>query len=93
LQDPFSLMGTGQNCLIVGSGGCGKSTLIKTHMDFFGDNTLLSAPTGIAAFNVNGSTNHKAFGLGFDVFKQDSVLSLKKKKHIKDVLSSRALLP
>lgn len=91
-QDPFSLMGTGQNCLIVGSGGCGKSTLIKTHMDFFGDNTLLSAPTGIAAFNVNGSTNHKAFGLGFDVFKQDSVLSLKKKKHIKDVLSSRALM-
>jgi len=51
----------GKNLYVSGPGGVGKSYLVKHIMDKFGDSTVLMAPTGIAALNINGSTIHSAF--------------------------------
>lgn len=54
----------GDNVFISGPGGVGKSWVInetKTR------NTLIAAPTGIAAVNIGGVTCHSLFGLPRDV--------------------------
>lgn len=51
---------SGKNVFITGSGGVGKSHVIKQVLDDF---TILAAPTGIAAINIGGVTCHSVFGL------------------------------
>lgn len=51
----------GKNLFISGSGGKGKSYLVRHIMDKFEDSTVLLAPTGIAALNIGGSTVHSTF--------------------------------
>ena len=51
---------TGENVFVTGGGGVGKSWLIDKITT---NNTILCAPTGIAAVNIGGTTCHKAFGL------------------------------
>ena len=50
----------GANIFLTSAGGCGKSYVVKQILD---DDTLLCAPTGIAAINIGGVTCHSAFGL------------------------------
>jgi intein/homing endonuclease/energy-coupling factor transporter ATP-binding protein EcfA2 len=53
----------GPNILFVtGSAGCGKSTLLKAAQRA-DENTIVLAPTGIAAIQANGQTIHSFFGL------------------------------
>jgi ATP-dependent DNA helicase PIF1 len=47
---------------IFASAGKGKSYIIKQIAD---DNTIVCAPTGIAALNIEGETAHSVFGLPF----------------------------
>lgn len=59
----FNLMeNTNKNLFITGKAGTGKSFLLK----FFKENTnkrvLYTAPTGMAAINIEGVTIHSAFG-------------------------------
>lgn len=51
---------SGKNVFITGGGGCGKSWIIRKVTD---NNTVLCAPSGIAALNIGGSTCHKVFRL------------------------------
>lgn len=57
----------GHNIYISGSGGKGKSFTIRSIVEKFADSTVLLAPTGIAALNIQGSTIHSAFKLSFDM--------------------------
>lgn len=50
----------GRNLFLTGSGGVGKSWVIKQLVDNY---TVLCAPTGIASLNIGGSTCHSIFGL------------------------------
>ena len=59
-QEAISLINEGRNIFLTGAGGVGKSYVIKQVTT---DDTLLLAPTGIAALNIGGSTCHKAFKL------------------------------
>ena len=64
---------------LIGGAGVGKSHLIKTiYMSiskvliYQGDNseqpmTLLLAPTGVAAINIDGTTIHSALGINFGI--------------------------
>ena len=50
----------GKNVFVTGAGGVGKSWVIKKITN---RNTVIGAPTGIAALNVGGVTLHSLFGL------------------------------
>ena len=50
------------NCFITGKAGTGKSFLLKYFRKEANRKTLVLAPTGIAALNVEGSTLHSTFG-------------------------------
>ena len=65
------LQATRQNIRIVGTGGTGKTQLIKDYLAWLPpserNSTLVVAPTGLAASHIDGLTVHKAFGLSNEV--------------------------
>ena len=74
-SDAFDLIKQGKNVFITGSGGVGKSLLIRETVKYF-KNVMLKdpvvlAPTGIAALNVNGETMHRWAGIGVPRFYKD----------------------
>lgn len=59
----YSLMeNTTTNLFITGKAGTGKSYLLKYFKSKTKKRVLYTAPTGIAALNINGTTLHSAFG-------------------------------
>lgn len=65
----FEIMASGKNVFLTGNAGTGKSFLIKTFIGFCqsrGKNIMVTAPTGVAALNINGSTIHRAFKVPLD---------------------------
>lgn len=73
-QAAFNAAKRGENIFITGSGGNGKSYLTKALTT---PNTLVCAPTGIAALTVKGTTCHRTFGLpiGMPQAKDFNILS------------------
>ena len=65
------LQTTRRNVRIVGTGGTGKTQLIKDYLAWLPPSerskTLVVAPTGLAASHIDGITIHKAFGLSNEV--------------------------
>lgn len=59
-QIAINTVAEGRNLFLTGSGGVGKSWVIKQLVDAY---TVLCAPTGIAALNIGGATCHSIFGL------------------------------
>lgn len=60
--------------LVTGEAGTGKSTLvnfIKTRGDI--DNTVVLAPTGVAALNVGGQTIHSFFRFPFQIIDENAL--------------------
>lgn len=61
-REAFSLMMSGENVFLSGEAGTGKSYVINQFLkEKRGQNILVTAPTGIAAINVDGITLHRAF--------------------------------
>lgn len=57
---------SGMNVFLTGEAGSGKSTVLNYYIDELraqGKNVLVTAQTGIAALNINGSTIHRQFRL------------------------------
>jgi ATP-dependent DNA helicase PIF1 len=68
---------TGKNVFITGGAGSGKSTLLKYLIQevFPKDgSTFVTAPTGIAAVNVGGTTIHSFAGIGLGKGPWDKIL-------------------
>lgn len=58
--------------LITGKAGTGKSTLLRTYLDSLVDeNVLVTAPTGVAALNIDGFTIHRSFGFRPGMYPDD----------------------
>jgi hypothetical protein len=62
LAENFALH-TDENMFITGNAGTGKTTLLKKIADSEVKNTLVAAPTGVAAINAGGVTLHSLFQL------------------------------
>ena len=63
-QKAFDIMAQGNNIFLTGNAGTGKSYLLKTFIELAEKakkKVLITAPTGIAAINIGGSTVHRAF--------------------------------
>jgi hypothetical protein len=77
---------------VMGCGGTGKSFIINTiisivrTMTQLNDSILVGAPTGAAAFNVQGSTLHRL--LGINVGRPEDILSETIKENIKSRLTN-----
>jgi ATP-dependent exoDNAse (exonuclease V) alpha subunit len=54
--------GEAGNLFVTGRAGTGKSTLLRALRDMLTDETVVLAPTGLAAVNVGGQTIHSFFG-------------------------------
>jgi len=75
----------GKNVLLTAEAGCGKSVVIDHILD---PNTILCAPTGIAALNIKGTTCHRTFGLPLGVpTAQDFMSASRKAKDLFGVYS------
>lgn len=60
----LALLSEHKNVFLTGKAGTGKSTLIRYFLDHSAnENTLVVAPTGIAALNVGGTTIHRLLSL------------------------------
>lgn len=57
----------GHHLFLTGKAGTGKSTLIRHYLDTTNRRTVVAAPTGIAALNVNGYTIHRLFSFPIGV--------------------------
>lgn len=68
----FALTGAG-NLFITGRAGTGKSTLLRCLRDGLTTETVVVAPTGLAAVNVGGQTIHSFFGLPPRLIRTDDV--------------------
>ena len=62
---------THKNVFLTGKAGTGKTTLLKKIIQSTHKNTVVAAPTGIAALNAGGVTLHSLFQLPFASFIPD----------------------
>jgi hypothetical protein len=53
----------GRNCFLTGMAGTGKSTLLREFITMCPRRVDVTAPTGVAALNVNGMTIHRFCGM------------------------------
>lgn len=82
----LKILNSGKNIFLTGEAGTGKSYLIKEFIkekESEHKNILITASTGIAALNINGTTAHKAFSIPIPAYGKDlTKLSLSKLKNL-----------
>jgi hypothetical protein len=62
---------TSANLFLTGKAGTGKTTFLKYIREHTHKNTMVVAPTGVAAINAGGVTMHSFFQLPFIPFMPD----------------------
>ncbi|MCX5786584.1 MAG: AAA family ATPase [Elusimicrobia bacterium] len=84
----FGLMeDSGPSVFITGKAGTGKSTLLSYFRDKTLKNTVVLAPTGVAAINIGGQTIHSFFGFKPDITEEQAVkIAVKLRKRGKSKL-------
>lgn len=75
-QEAITLIKQGKNVFLTGPGGCGKSWVIE---QITCPDTIVVAPTGVAALNVKGSTCHSAFGMPIGLVRKMDVVNISRK--------------
>lgn len=62
------ILNTSRNIFLTGKAGTGKTTLLQSVLEKTDKNTIVVAPTGVAAINANGVTIHSGFQLPLTAF-------------------------
>ena len=84
-QRALDIFESGRNVLVIGAGGTGKSKLIKeiryqTERRWPGKRIVITATTGIAAYNINGITINSFLGIGTGEADIDTLVKRVRKK-------------
>lgn len=70
MQEAIDLvLNTNSNVYLTGKAGSGKTTLLKHILGICKKNTIIAAPTGVAAINAGGVTLHSLLKLPFSPYK------------------------
>lgn len=64
---------TSRSIFLTGKAGTGKTTFLRSISNYTHKNTIIAAPTGIAAINAGGVTLHSLFQLPFGAFVPESL--------------------
>lgn len=91
MKDAYMSIKNGNNTVILGSAGSGKSTFINYLMDS-GLKIIKLAPTGVSAYNISGSTCHKFFGLPPRLIEPHKVPPVKHPAKVDMLLNADAVL-
>ncbi|MCU0650798.1 MAG: DEAD/DEAH box helicase [Candidatus Omnitrophica bacterium] len=82
----FDLMEKTDRCILVtGKAGTGKSTLLRYFLQNTSKETVVLAPTGVAAINVNGQTIHSFFGFPPKFITKDTIRRRRNRKLLKRI--------
>lgn len=74
-EKAIELIKKGKNIFLTGEAGNGKSYLLKSLKTLFPEKCIvLTATTGVAAFNLGGSTIHSVLCLGIGDFEADTIV-------------------
>lgn len=68
--------GTNRSIFLTGKAGTGKTTLLRNIVQHTHKNTIIVAPTGIAALNAGGVTIHSMFQVPFGAFTPEQSIHL-----------------
>jgi len=79
--EAFKRVLSGENLFIGGSGGVGKSFLVRHIIEKLGDSTVLLGPTGIAALNIGGATIHSVFKFPLGILTKRDMSRVHQKVH------------
>ena len=63
----LEILKSGKNVFLTGSAGTGKTFVLNDYIEYLQNhkiNPAVTAPTGIAASHLDGTTIHSFFGLG-----------------------------
>ena len=80
-REILELAKRGHSIFITGSAGTGKSHLLRSiinELKIVEDNVYVTAPSGIAASNIDGTTIHSFGGIGFGDLDKNKLFVLKK---------------
>lgn len=70
-QEAYEILCSRENVLLTGGAGTGKTFLLQKFIAEHKDNTLVTAPSGIAAKKAGGITLHKAFRIPIGILTDD----------------------
>lgn len=87
-QTAYSCIERGENTLVLGSAGTGKSTFLKWVRKKIGSNKkhVVLAPTGMAALQVGGQTIHSFFGFKAQLMQDDTAWHRPRNRKIYEAL-------
>jgi len=74
---------TNKHVFLTGKAGTGKTTFLKEIIHLTHKNTIVAAPTGIAAINAGGVTLHSLFQLPFGTFIPDQNFTMNREMSFK----------
>ncbi len=67
---------SGKNVFLTGKAGTGKTHIVKAFLRQSGSDTIITAPTGIAALAIHGATLHSVFRLRFGLLDPNAIEDL-----------------
>ena len=90
------LMKSGRNVFLTGAPGTGKTHVLKQYISYLREHSIpfaVTAPTGIAASHIGGTTIHSYFGIGLkDSLTQYDIEALTEKKYLWDRMAKLKVL-
>lgn len=91
MKDAYNSVKSGNNVIILGSAGTGKSTFIEKLVSE-GVKIIKLAPTGVSAFNIAGTTIHKFFAFPPRLIETSKVVAIKSHEKLDLIFNADAIL-